>query len=57
MVKKKKSGEKIVIFKLNTFDGSLPQLKTETTIKKSNKKTKKRDPKQDLETARMDAIE
>lgn len=57
MVKKKKSGEKIVIFELNTFDGSLPQLKTETTIKKSNKKTKKRDPKQDLETARMDAIE
>ncbi|BDZ71605.1 hypothetical protein [Methanobacterium petrolearium] len=37
MPKKKKLGEKVKIFKLNTFDGSLPELIGKTTIKKSKK--------------------
>lgn len=57
MAKNKKLDEEVVIFKLNTFDGSLPELKSKTTIKKSKKNLKKRDPQEDLETARMDAVE
>lgn len=57
MPKKKKSNEDIVIFKLNTFDGSLPELITKTTVKKSKKSLKRGDPRQDLETVRMDAVE
>lgn len=57
MAKNNKLDEEVVIFKLNTFDGSLPELKSKTIIKKSKKHLKKRDPQQDLETARMDAVE
>lgn len=57
MTRKKQKDEKVDIFSLNTFDGSLPELKSTTTIKKSKKNFKKRDPKQELETARMDAVE
>jgi len=37
MPKKKKLDEKVTIFKLNTFDGSLPELISKTTIKKFQK--------------------
>jgi len=57
MPKKKKLDEKVTIFKLNTFDCSLPKLISKTTIKKSKKSSKKRDPQQELETAMMDAVE
>lgn len=57
MPKKKKLDEKVTIFKLNTFDGSLPKLIGKTTIKKSKKSSKKRDPQQELETAMMDSVE
>jgi hypothetical protein len=57
MSSKKKIGEKVVIFKLNSFNNNIPELTIKPSIKKSKGTHKKRDPKQDLETARMDAVE
>ncbi len=57
MTNKKKMDEKIVIFKLNSFDGNIPELTVKPSIKKSKGVNKKRDHQQDLENARMDAVE
>lgn len=57
MTDNKKMDEKVVIFTLNSFDGNIPELTLKPSIKKSKGAFKKRDPKQDLEIARMDAVE
>lgn len=56
MTDNKKMDETVVIFTLNSFDGNIPELTLKPSIKKS-KGALKRDPKQDLEIARMDAVE
>jgi Zn finger protein HypA/HybF involved in hydrogenase expression len=57
MIQKKELDKNAVVFALNTFNENTLELTSKTSIKKSKGTIKKRDPKQDLETARMDAVE